>query len=1141
MKKIIYLASIIIGLTIFLIYLTSCSSNEPKSTFSNISFDSDTNVLTFNLSISDPKSLGSNYKVHLKDTSEDEYCTYIEITTLSSTTYEFSDVKANTNYTLYVTCTYNDTDEYEIWTTKTFNTGGTDYLEELGITYVDTTVLYTGSSQQIYATYDASGVTTNIEEGKTYSSGNYSYQFAYSNTYNQINVGTYTQTLTIFRISVTGFITTTRTEVASISRVLTIQKAKNLTSWADFEVEYTGNSVNMPVYDDNLTYTYYDSANNQIDSIVNPGKYSVHYSFAGNDNYEASSGTFNVTVNKITVTSTLTNQNVSLTDGVASIEISDDSFNVSNLNYTITYKDLSGNVIDTPYVTEEGKYLVEVSAAETNFTSAFDVTIVLNVTNVVSTSPILVSNIEYFATTQSQGFSPIKTKSYYTYLNLYNASNSAIDLSTVNLYFNDTKVDLSGTINAKESYVLLVYSSSANESKYKFTSYANSSYKLSYSSLSTISTLINDDHISYTINSTYNNFDSYLSDRSNYTFTYTQITDLTEALTNVKNFAYTTDTPTVNYSFDFSTISLSRIDDLYNIEAYDALGEKITITSDMIDISNITASNVGQNINVYFDIYDSYGNVSSFIKNFTLVDEEGPTIELSNEVLEGSLTMHVTSGSNIDLTKYFTIIDDVDGTIEVTSDMISDDALNMDVMGKYTIVVSASDSSNNVSTFSITLYVDCGYLSNLTSETIKSDLIGEANAMPSTGNVSVLVVPVFFKTSNQTVTYLNTLDTIFNSTDSDLAIGSVKSYYQKSSYNKLNLSFDIYKSTYITLPQNKQYYDTDNGIVSLFNYVLNKIDDNVDFSKYDSDNDGVIDAIWFVYDIDYDSSSNYFWAWTSNMSSLLTTSRDGLSVGRICFASYEFTNSNDTYFSSYSDNTYSTLTARTFIHETGHLFGLCDYYDYDYDQTVGAHHAMYGCSMMDSNLGDLDSASKILLGWIDPIVVSETEVVTINPTALTGDAIVIAKEERINNTIFSEYIILEFWTSDELNYVDSSLTFGTNNYGIRVLHLDASINYDSNGNPVLTTGKRQSYFKYNNTDDDDYNFLETLAYNDTSIYSARTQKYSTVGNVLFSNTEITFGKDLYSTFTYHNGDELDFTFVIKNLTKNEASILISYK
>ena len=126
-----------------------------------------------------------------------------------------------------------------------------------------------------------------------------------------------------------------------------------------------------------------------------------------------------------------------------------------------------------------------------------------------------------------------------------------------------------------------------------------------------------------------------------------------------------------------------------------------------------------------------------------------------------------------------------------------------------------------------------------------------------------------------------------------------------------------------------------------------------------------------------------------------------------------------------------------------------------------------------------------------------------------------------------------------MNAYDASQSFGTNAYGIRVLHLDATINY-VNGKATLTTGSRPSYYKYNNTDDDTKNFLETLAVNPSSIYNSRTKTYNVKNNVLFTDTTKVFGKDYYSSFTYNDSTKLDFTFQITDLTSTSATIQINF-
>jgi hypothetical protein len=202
---------------------------------------------------------------------------------------------------------------------------------------------------------------------------------------------------------------------------------------------------------------------------------------------------------------------------------------------------------------------------------------------------------------------------------------------------------------------------------------------------------------------------------------------------------------------------------------------------------------------------------------------------------------------------------------------------------------------------------------------------------------------------------------------------------------------------------------------------------------------------------------------------------------------------------------------------------------------------MYGITMMDQNYGDLDAASKILLGWLDPVIISNDDVITIGSTALdSNNAIIISKSIESKGTIFSEYIVLEFWTPEGLNAYDAANTFGTNAYGVRVLHLDASINY-VNGKATLTNGKRPSYFKYNNTDDDSKNFLETLAKNKDAIYNRYTSEYDVTNNILFDSTSTTFGVDIYSDFTYNTGDKLDFIFNISSISSTSVTITVDFK
>lgn len=144
--------------------------------------------------------------------------------------------------------------------------------------------------------------------------------------------------------------------------------------------------------------------------------------------------------------------------------------------------------------------------------------------------------------------------------------------------------------------------------------------------------------------------------------------------------------------------------------------------------------------------------------------------------------------------------------------------------------------------------------------------------------------------------------------------GSVRDYYFDVSDTMLDYTNDVFD--YIMADHNKSYYDDctkDCGPQGreLVKEMLDKLDAmGVDFSNYDENNDGVIDAI----NCFYAGSRGCPWAkglWPHCSS--VTFSADGVSAGK-----YQITDMG------------SALRIGTFCHENGHM--LCywpDLYDYD--------------------------------------------------------------------------------------------------------------------------------------------------------------------------------------------------------------------
>ena len=129
-----------------------------------------------------------------------------------------------------------------------------------------------------------------------------------------------------------------------------------------------------------------------------------------------------------------------------------------------------------------------------------------------------------------------------------------------------------------------------------------------------------------------------------------------------------------------------------------------------------------------------------------------------------------------------------------------------------------------------------------------------------------------------------------------------------------------------------------------------------------------------------------------------------------------------------------SLNAETIIHETGHILGLDDYYDYD-DQK-GPDGGLGGGDMMDYNIGDHNPFSKILMGWVTPYVVTKSTTINLDSFASTGECILLIDEY---STIYDEYYLLDYYTPNSLNKLEAGYNGLFSISGIRIYHVDARI------------------------------------------------------------------------------------------------------
>ena len=316
---------------------------------------------------------------------------------------------------------------------------------------------------------------------------------------------------------------------------------------------------------------------------------------------------------------------------------------------------------------------------------------------------------------------------------------------------------------------------------------------------------------------------------------------------------------------------------------------------------------------------------------------------------------------------------------------------------------------------------------------------------PSIGDINILVVPVEFNDYEPFSAYqLEAINKAFNGENSDYSNSyweSVKSYYLKSSYNKLNFNFDI--TDIISSPISgdeftfKESLSDGRGSLELLDFIYQNLTINnrqVDYSNYDNNNDGYIDGVWLIYNANnYNEVYNNqeFWAYT-----YVTENTPNITNPTFC----RYANASQIFL--YADNNLG-LDAHTLIHETGHMLGLDDYYTYDELETPIS--ATGGLDMMDLNIGDHNSFSKFSLGWINPLVINGETSITLKPFNETGEALILKGSNTSLNSPFNEYFIVEYYTPNNLFNLDSSSHYRGNypryyDYnGLRIYHIDSRL------------------------------------------------------------------------------------------------------
>ncbi len=315
------------------------------------------------------------------------------------------------------------------------------------------------------------------------------------------------------------------------------------------------------------------------------------------------------------------------------------------------------------------------------------------------------------------------------------------------------------------------------------------------------------------------------------------------------------------------------------------------------------------------------------------------------------------------------------------------------------------------------------------------------------GAIRNLVVMIQFSNhAGRALPSSSDINVLFNAPGGDPLLaptGSVRDVYLQNSYGQMELNSDV--SGWITVSQSEQYYANgqsgDSTLWEALREALDTLDQAVDFTQYDADNDGYIDSIAFIHsgygaewggtDADGAASADRIWSHRWAIQNPAWISTEGVRVS-------DYHISPALWHTSGSDIGRIGVIA----HETGHFFGLPDLYDTD---GGGAGIGSYG--LMANSWGFSGSQlcpphfspwSKLQLGWINPVNISQSGEYTIGQSETGNDYFVITDGFPGN-----EYLMIE---NRQNAGFDCSLPQG----GLAIWHIDDDAGFNTEGYP----GKR---------------------------------------------------------------------------------------
>ena len=330
------------------------------------------------------------------------------------------------------------------------------------------------------------------------------------------------------------------------------------------------------------------------------------------------------------------------------------------------------------------------------------------------------------------------------------------------------------------------------------------------------------------------------------------------------------------------------------------------------------------------------------------------------------------------------------------------------------------------------------------SNFITANMAKHGASLPTQGNAKMVVFYVDFPDCKYDYTpstdELNSISFgAADETDPCYPFESFSAFYGRASKGAMKLDGQVFR---YTTKDNQSVYD-DNK-VKIAEECYEAFRDKVDFSQFDGNGDGRIDATLFT--VPEKAGTDHWWPCAGAFGDP-NYRVDGMSIGHIITGNAQIVSTADhiNYTSSY-------------CHELGHCTGLPDYYLFTNPNDSEGMHGTAGIELMDTDAGsDFGAFSKLIEGWYreDQVQIYDasngTQTFTLNNAQTDSGNCIIIPNGRLADDYFSEFFIVEYATKDGNNSGIGTKTawWAKSGEGVRIYHIDAATEYGWN-----------TYFRY---------------------------------------------------------------------------------